>query len=102
MTIITLLRRLIIVRADHEGAVGTVAASGAGQANGLARTVRASARHDLDASGGSLADGGDDALVFLVIECRRLARGADRRQAVGALLDVPVDKAAQAIEVDVA
>src|SRR2546429_2077710 len=31
------------------------------------------------------SDGGDDALVFLVVQRRRLAGGADGRQAVGAL-----------------
>ena len=40
--------------------------------------------------------------MFLVIQRRRFAGGADRRQAVGALLDVPVHEPAQGREVDVA
>src|SRR5262249_51450832 len=102
MTIIALLSRLVVVGADHEGRVGAVAARGPGQADRLAGAVRAGAGHDLDASGGSLADRSNDALVFLVVERRRLAGGADRRQAVGALLDVPVDETAEAIKVNVA
>ena len=49
-----------------------------------------------------LDDGGDDALVLVVVERRRLAGGADRGQAVGPLLDVPVDQPAQGVEIDLA
>ena len=43
-----------------------------------------------------LHHGGDDALVFLVVQRRRFAGGADRGQAIGPLLDVPIDQPAQA------
>ena len=72
------------------------------QADGLAGAVGARAGHDLDAAGRLLDHGGDDALVLLVVERGRFAGGADGRQAVGALLDVPVHQAAQALEIDVA
>ena len=38
--------------------------------------------------------------MLLVIERRRFARGADRSQAIGALLDVPVDEPAQGLVID--
>ena len=43
-----------------------------------------------------LHHGGDDALVFVVVQRRRFAGGADRRQAIGALFDVPIDEPAEA------
>ena len=68
--IVTLLRRLVVVRANHQRPGDARFLGGFRQANRLARAVRAGARHDLDAAGGSLADGGDDAFVLLVVERR--------------------------------
>ena len=96
MPIVAFLRRLVVVGADHEGAVGAGAASGAGQTDRLARAVGAGAGHDFDASGRLLDHGVDDALVFLMVERRTFAGGADGRQAVRPLLDVPIDQPASA------
>ena len=51
---------------------------------------------------GPLDDGGDDALVLVVVERRRFAGGADRGEAIGPLLDVPVDELAEGVVIDLA
>src|SRR5262249_28921254 len=100
--VVAFLSRLVIVGADHEGTVGAGLASGPCQADSLAGAVGAGAGHDLDAARGPLGHGGDDALVLVVVQCRRLARGAERGRAVGALLDVPGHEPAQLLVIDLA
>ena len=102
VAVVAFLGRLVVIRPDHEGAVGPGLLGEARQADRLAGAVGAGAGHDLDAAARLLDHGGDDALVLLVVERRRFAGGADRGQAVGALLDVPVDQPAQGREIDFA
>lgn len=49
-----------------------------------------------------LGDRVDDALVFVMIERRRLARRADRRQAIRSLFHMPFDQPLQSAEIDIA
>ena len=57
--------------------------------------------NDLEATAERAATlSGDDVLVLNVVQSRRLARRAHRGQAVGALLDVPLDQLLQGGEVD--
>ena len=100
MAVVAFLRRLVVIGTDQERAVGADALGEARQADGLAGAVGAGAGHHLDPARRPLADGGDDALVLLMVQGRRLAGGTHGGQAVGALLDVPIDQLEQRREVD--
>src|SRR5207253_5705198 len=102
MAVVALLRRLVVIRADHERAVGPGPLGEPRQPNRLARAVRPGAWHDLDPPGGPLDHRGDYALVLFVIERRRFARGADWGQAVRSLLDVPINQPAQVVKINLA
>ena len=96
VAVVAFLRRLVVVGADH-------AARRRRRPSWRSCVRRMASRVLLEPVPGMtlmrprglLDHGGDDALVLVVIERRRFAGGADRRQAVGPLLDVPVDELAQ-------
>ena len=102
VSIVTLLRRFVVVRPDHQHAVRTGLAGELRQPQGFRGAVGAGAGHDLDPAAGPLHHGGDHLLVFLMVERGRLARGADGGQAIRAFLDVPVDQPAQSVVIDLA
>src|SRR5262249_11651503 len=66
----------------------------------FARAVGARARHDLYSAPSTLHHGGHYALMFLMVQRRRFAGCAYRRQAIGSLLDVAVDQVIEFVEVD--
>jgi hypothetical protein len=91
----TLLRRLVVVGIHHERAVRARALGVLREIERLGRAVRAGAGEHLDALAGGLHHDLDHALVLVVREGRRLAGGAARHQAVGAVGHVQLDQLAQ-------
>ena len=94
------LRRLVVVRRDHEEPVGADLVRRLGHANRVARVVRAGARED----GGPVADrvdpGPDQVDPLVVVERRALARRPGDDDPVGAVVDEILRDALERIEVD--
>src|SRR5438132_701268 len=102
MPIVAFLSRLVVIRANHQRTVSPGAVSKACQANRLAGAVGAGTGQNLDSFGGAVDDSGDDPLMFIMIESGRLTGSADRRQAIGPLLDVPIHEAIEFAKIDLA
>ena len=102
MTVVAFLSWLVVIRTNHQCAIGACLLGKFCQAYSLSSAVGPCARKNFDAAGGSLGDGGDHSFVFLVIERGRLARGAHGRKAIGALLNVPINQLEQGRKIDLA
>jgi hypothetical protein len=87
------LRRLVVVGHDLQRAVGADLLRVAREHDRFRGRIRARAGHDRDAAACMLHGDADDLAVFLDAHGGRLARGADDADAGGALGDVPVDQA---------
>ncbi len=70
------------------------------QFNGFTRIVGAGARNHRHFASGFLDANFDDALVLRMGERRRLARGADRNQAIGSIVYLPGNEATKGFLVE--
>ena len=95
MLIEPFLRRLVVVGRDDENAVGTGLLGIDRELNGFIRRIRPCAGNHRHALLGGLNRDVDDTLMLFKVECRALARGPDRNQAVSAFGNLPIDKARQ-------
>ena len=100
MLIETFLRRLVVIGRDHQGRVGASLLGIAGQGNGFFGGVGAGAGDHRNPAVGGLQAHVDHSPVFVMAEGRRFPGGAARHQAVGSLVDLPVDQAEEGILVD--
>ena len=96
------LSRPVVIRRHEEGGVGPGLEGEFREADGLARGVRAGPGHHLGPSGDPGDDEFDDPLVLLVRERRAFSRRAHRADGPRALGDLPVDRAAELLVIDLA
>ena len=92
MLIEAFLGRLVVIRGDHQRAIGTGRFGELRQPNRFGRAVGAGSGDDLHPASRLLADDGDDPLVLVVGDGWAFPGGSHRADAIGPLLDLPVDQ----------
>ena len=93
-------RRFVVVGADHQRGVGAGFLGELGQADRLAGGVRAGPRHHLDFSPRGANHLGDDLVLLLVREGRRLAGRSGGNQNRGPGVDLELNLLGQAVKVN--
>src|SRR5262249_6976040 len=100
MLVETLLRRLVIIGRDHQYCIRTHFLRMSGELDRLCRRIRPGPCNNRNAPLRLLNAPFDGLPVFLVRERRTLSRSTYRHQAVSALRDLPIHKAAENLLVE--
>ena len=90
------LGRLVVIGRDDQDRVGAHLLGMPRERDRLGGTVRPGARNHRDPAPDLVHRDFDDPFMFLVAQGRALARGSDRNETVGSILDLPVDEFAKA------
>ena len=94
------LRRLVVVRHHRQPGLGARCLRAFGQLDRFGGRVRAGSRNHRHPPGGLFDRGADQQAMLVVADRGRFAGGADDDDAVRPLCDVPVDQAAQRVEIE--
>ena len=92
MRVEAVLRRLVVIGHDDKCGIGAGFLGVNGIVDGFGGAVRAGSGDHRHAAAGFLDADFDDALVLVRRQRRAFAGGADRHQAMAALVDLPVDE----------
>ena len=92
MVVQPFLRRLVVIGADNQHAIGTGSSGIFRQTDGLGRAVRSSAGNHRHAARRLLDANLDAAVMLFMRQGRRFTGRADRHQAMRAVFDLEIDK----------
>ena len=102
MPVKALLRGLVVIRNDRQARARAGFFGVSGKLDGFARRIRTRAGDDGDAPFRVLDRYLDQLMMFVEIDRRRFAGGADDDDAIGAFRYVPVDQFAKGVEIEAA